>query len=114
MKAVEVVGLSLMIDVLGAVVHTLVVLIKGNIFASPSLVLLSDVEPSNPSFTALTAINPITLWALGVIALGLARGVGRSFLWAAGWVYGIWAAYNAAAVGFGFLMAKISNLLTSR
>ena len=48
MKAVEVAGLSNMILALSVIVKTLLVLIAGNLFASPSLALLvKDFDPQN-------------------------------------------------------------------
>src|SRR5207302_9246459 len=53
-KAVEVAGLANMIGVLEAVVKTLLILVTGNIFASPSLALLvKEFDPQNPVHSLL-------------------------------------------------------------
>ena len=103
LKAVEIAGLSNMIGVLGAVVRILLILVTGNIFAAPSLVLLAkDFDPQNPVHGLMGVANVMTLWFLGVAAIGLARLSGTSFMKAAAWVFGIWACYTGLMVGIGF------------
>jgi hypothetical protein len=108
MKAVEVVGLGNMIGVLDAIVKTLLILGLGNLYASPSLVLLvKDFDPQNTVHSLLTIANVMTFWLLAVRAVGLARLSGVSFAKAALWVFGIWAAYTGFFVGLG-LLAKMA------
>jgi hypothetical protein len=108
MKGVEVVGLAGMIGVLDAVVRTLLILIMGNLFASPSLALfVKQFDPQNPVHGLLAAVNIMTLWVLSVRAIGLARVSGVSFGKAAAWVFGVWAALTAIISGFGFAMQRI-------
>jgi VIT1/CCC1 family predicted Fe2+/Mn2+ transporter len=102
MKAVEVAGLANMITVLGSIVHTLLILMMGNMFASPSLMLLvKDFDPQNTSHSVLAAINIMTFWALAVKAVGLSQLSGASFGKAAAWVFGIWAAWMGLTIGIG-------------
>lgn len=106
-KAVEVVGLGNMIAVLDVIVKTLLIVGLGNLYASPSLVLLvKDFDPQNTVHSLLTIVNVMTFWLLAVRAVGLARLSGASFAKAALWVFGIWAAYTGFFVGLG-LLAKI-------
>ena len=51
----------------------------------------------------LALVNVMTLWLLAVRAVGLARLSGASFVKAALWVLGIWAAYTGFFVGLGLL-----------
>ena len=105
MKAVEVVGLSNMVGVLEVIVKTLLILVMGNVFAAPSLVLLvKEFDPQNTMHALLALANVMTFWLLGVRAVGLARLTGASFGNAALWVYGIWVAYNGFFIGVGLLM----------
>ena len=107
MKAVEVVGLANMIEVLEAIVNTLLIVGKGSLYASPGLMLLvKDFDPQNTAHALLAIVNVMTFWVLAVRASGLARLSGASFTKAALWVFGIWAAYTAFNVGLG-LLAKV-------
>jgi hypothetical protein len=107
MKAVEVVGLANMITVLDTVVKTLLILGMGNLYASPSLVLLvKEFDPQNTVHSLLTIVNVMTFWVLAVRAVGLARLSGVSFAKAALWVFGIWAAYTGFFIGLGLLLKK--------
>jgi hypothetical protein len=102
MKALEVAGLANMIGVLDSIVKTLLILIMGNLFASPSLALLvKQFDPQNTLHSVLAAINVMTFWALAVKAIGLARLSGASFGKAAVWVFGIWAAWTGLMIGIG-------------
>jgi hypothetical protein len=102
MKALEVAGLANMIGVLGSIVWTLLILITGNFFASPGLMLLvKDFDPQNSLHSVLAAINVMTFWGLAVKAIGLSRLSGASFGKAAVWVFVIWAAWTGLAIGLG-------------
>ncbi len=104
MKAVEVVGLANMIGVLDVIVKTLLIVGLGNLYASPSLVLLvKEFDPQNPVHSLLAVVNVMTFWLLAVRAIGLARLSGASVAKAALWVFGIWAAYTGLLVGLGAL-----------
>ena len=104
MKAVEVVGLANMVSVLEVIVKTLLIVGLGNLYATPSLVLLvKDFDPQNTVHSLLAIVNVMTFWLLAVRAVGLARLSGVSFTKAAVWVFGIWAAYTGCFVGLGLL-----------
>ncbi len=108
MKAVEVVGLAAMIGVLETVVRTLLILVTGNLFASPSLVLLvRNYDPQNPVHGLLALTNVLVWWLLAVRAMGLARLAAVSFARAAAWVFGIWLLYSTSMVGLGFAMQAL-------
>jgi len=102
MRAVEVAGLSLMIDALEAVVKPLLVLSFGNFFATPSLALLvKEFDPMNTVHGLLAVVNVMTFWVLAVKAVGLAKLCGISFGKAAVWVFGIWVVVTGAFFGIG-------------
>ncbi len=112
MKAVEVVGLANMINVLDVIVRTLLIVGLGNLYASVSPVLLvKDFDPQNTVHSLLAILNVMTFWLLGVRAVGLARLSGASFAKAAAWVFGIWAAYTAFFVGLGILSKALFKRL---
>jgi hypothetical protein len=104
MKAVEAVGLANMIVVLETIVKTLLIVGMGNLYASPSLVLLvKEFDPQNTTHSLLAIVNVMTFWLLAVRASGLARLGGVSFTKAALWVFGIWAAYTGFLLALGLL-----------
>ena len=110
MKAVEVIGLSNMIAVLEAVLKTLLIVVTGNLFASPSLALLvKDFNQENPMHSLLALVNVMSLWHLSVRSIGLARLAGRSFAKASVWVFGVWVAYSGLFWGIGFLMKLVTK-----
>lgn len=102
LKAVEVAGLASAITVLETIIKTLLIFGVGNLFATPSPALLvKDFDPNNPSHSLLAVANVMTFWVLAVRSVGLARLSGAPFSRAAAWVFGIWAAYTSAIIGFG-------------
>ena len=108
MKGVEVAGLGGMIGVLDSIIRLLLILIMGNLFASPSLTLfVKQFDPQNPVHSLLAAVNVMTFWVLAVRAIGLARLSGASLGKAAAWVFGIWAVLTGIMIGFGFAMQAI-------
>ncbi len=108
MKAVEVVGLANMVSVLDVIVKTLLIVGLGNLYAAPSLILLvKEFDPQNTVHSLLALVNVMTFWLLAVRAMGLARLTGVSFIKAALWVFGIWAAYTALLIGLASV-AKVA------
>jgi hypothetical protein len=110
MKAVEVAGLANTIAVLDAIVRTLLIMTLGNLFAAPSLaLLLKEFDPQDPMHSLLGVFNVMTFWILAVRSIGLARLSGASFGKSMAAVFGLWAAWTALMVGFGFAMRAISG-----
>jgi VIT1/CCC1 family predicted Fe2+/Mn2+ transporter len=112
MKAVEAAGLVNMIVALDAIVRTLLIVVTGNLFASPSLMLLvPDWNPENNVHALLALFNVMTFWTLAIRAIALARLSRQSFLKSAIWVFGLWVLYTglifvAGAAGRA-VMAKV-------
>jgi hypothetical protein len=105
MKGVEITGLAGMVSVLDSIVRMLLILLMGNLFASPSLAFfVKQFDPQNPLHNLLAAVNIMTFWVLGVRAIGLARLSGDGFAKAAAWVFGIWILLTGAMTGFGLAM----------
>jgi Yip1 domain len=110
MSAVEATGLTLMIAVLHSVIRTLLIIATGNLYASPSLVLLvKDYDPQQITHGLLGLTDVMVLWVLGLRSLALARLSGRSFVKSAGWVFGIWAIMTGGMLSFGYAMQAIFN-----
>jgi hypothetical protein len=107
-KAVEVTGLTGMVGVLDAILRTLLILILGNLFASPSLALfVKRFDTQNPVHGLLGAFNIMSFWALALRGLGLARLSGVAAGRAVTWVLGTWVLQTGLLSGFGFAMQKI-------
>ena len=110
MKAVEAIGLSNMIAVLGAILVKLLVLTMNNISATPSLMLLvKPFDQQNPAHMALQAIDVMTLWLLLVRSVALARLSRVSFAKAAVCVFGIWVSYTTILIGFAAAMIALGK-----
>ena len=109
-KLLEVAGLAGMIDVLGAVVKTLLIVVTGNLYAAPSLILLvNHFDPHNPVHNFLAVINVMTFWVLAVRAVGLAKLTGASFVKACGWVFGVWIVITGVLIGFSLAIQAVFN-----
>ena len=108
MKGVEIAGLAGMIAVLDSVIRTLLILVLGNVFASPSLaIFIKEFDPQNSTHTLLSIINIMTFWVLAVRSVGLARITGQSFAKAAGWVFGIWVVQTTFLTGLSLGVQKL-------
>jgi hypothetical protein len=104
MKAVEIVGLANMVNVLEIILRTLLIVGLGNLYASTSLVLLvKQFDPQNTVHSLLALVNVMTFWLLAVRGIGLARLSGVSFAKALAWVFGVWVAYTGLLVGLAYL-----------
>jgi hypothetical protein len=99
-----------MILVLDAVVRTLLILVTGNLFASPSLALaIKEFDPQNPVHTLLSLVNVMVIWVLLVRSIGLSRLCSAPLAKAAAWVVGIWAAYTGLFIGAGAALRAASG-----
>jgi hypothetical protein len=107
-KGVEAAGLSLMIDVLDAVVRTLLILVTGNLFAALSPVLLvGQFDPSSNLHNALATLSVMTFWSLAVKSVALSRLARVSFGKAAAWLLGLWALFTGLMFGLGVVSRSI-------
>ncbi len=99
MQAVEVVGLSSMISVIGTIITMLLVVIYGDLSMSPSLILLvGHLDPENKIHLLLSAVNIMTIWWLVVMSIGLARLSSAGFVKSAVFLFGLWYAVWAVCV----------------
>ncbi len=106
-KALETCGLASTILVLKTVVTTLLILITGHIYAKLSpVLLLSQFEATNSLHLLLASLDVITLWYLGVLAMGLGRLSGRSSVTSAAFVYGAWGLYTLGAISLAWLAQR--------
>ena len=108
-KALEVAGLGLMINVLGAVVMLLMVVNLPKLFSAPGLAFaISDFDMSRQSPLLVGAANVFSIWLLGVLSVGLAKLAGVPFLRAAWLVFAAWAIQQSLfLLGGGVLLQLI-------
>src|SRR4030095_8556910 len=73
-RMLELCGLSGMISILGGVVNTLLIVSLGTLSVSPGpALLIRNYDPSNKLHLLASSCNLMTLWYVGVLAVGLAR-----------------------------------------
>jgi hypothetical protein len=110
LKLMEVVGLAGMIGALAVVVKTLLIVVTGNLYAAPGLILLvKKFDPHNPVHYLLALADVMMFWLLAVRSIGLAKLTGVSFGKAAVPIFGIWAVIAALLTGFALAMLAISG-----
>ena len=103
MQAVEVCGLAAMISVLGGVIWMLLAVVMGSPLATPGPVLLiGEINPSNLGHLLLSGLNLVTIWYVGVLAIGLAKLSGASVAKAAVWLYGLWVVFGSGLIVAGW------------
>ena len=102
LKMLEVTGLSSIIFALGLVVGTLLAVILGRLYATPSLALLvNNFDPTNRIHLLLGVVNVIYLWHAGVLAIVLARLSGAPMTRAFAVVFGFWVLIELLLVAIG-------------
>jgi hypothetical protein len=108
-KALEVAGLGLMINVLGAIVVLLLLANLPRLFSAPSLAFaVSDFDTRRQSPLMVGVANVFSLWLLGVLSVGLAKLASVPFLRAAWCVFAAWAIQQLLLIlGAGVFMQLI-------
>lgn len=99
MKLVEVCALASMIDVLQKALRAVLVLWKGNLLVTVSPTLFVD----NPSMTNrtdmwLTLADPIDIWWLSILTLGVSKVASIHYAKAAPWAFGLWYGFRVVGV----------------
>lgn len=103
LQAVEVCGLASMISVLNGVVTTLLVVGMGTVYVSPGpALLIREPDPTNKLHLLAAACNVITVWYIGVLAVGLGKLGGTSAWKAFAWLFGLWAIFRVGLIAMGF------------
>jgi hypothetical protein len=98
-KALEAVGLTSSILVLGTIVTALLTLATGDALARPALSLLVlKIDPGSEDRLALETLNLFHWWTVAILALSLSRLSAVSFKEAAFWVFGYWVVARLAII----------------
>lgn len=93
LKALEIVGLTGIISVLGTVATILLIAVSGDTDARPAFSLLAaKLDHTRPFYQILETLNLFHLWSTSVLAIGLSRLCNVTFKEAAFWVFGYWIA----------------------
>jgi hypothetical protein len=99
LKALEIVGLSGIISVLGSITTILLVAASGDPIARPALSLfVLNMSPTRPFYQILDILNFFHLWSTAVLAIGLSRLCNVTFKEAAFWVFGYWVAIRIVLI----------------
>jgi hypothetical protein len=98
LKALEVVGLSGMILVLGSLVTGLLISATGDPHARPSLWLLAGKLHGNALRQVLNLFDLFHLWSMATMTIGLSRLTGVSFKEAGFWIFGYWCVARIALI----------------
>lgn len=110
MKALEVVGLSWMIGILGGLVTLCLVLIKGTMAAGPSAAFfLETFDPASSMHQLMATANIFTVWHLAILSTGVSKVTGRSFGLAAGWIFGAWLIVGGGWAVISALLARMQG-----
>jgi hypothetical protein len=91
LKALEIVGLTEIISVLGTITTILLIAASGDSSARPALSLLAlKLDHAQPFYQLLETLDLFHLWSTAVLAIGLSRLCSVTFKEAAFWVFGYW------------------------
>ena len=103
MKAVEVCGLASMISVLGGIIAMLLVVIMGNMLMTPGpALLIPHFDAANKVHLLVSALNVMTFWYIGVLAVGLAKLSNVSWIKSFLWLLIPWAVFRSGLILSGF------------
>jgi len=91
LKALEIVGLTGIISVLGSITTILLIAASGDDAARPAFSLfVPNMSPTRPFYQILDTLNFFHLWSTTVLAIGLSRLCIVTFKETAFWVFGYW------------------------
>jgi Yip1 domain len=90
-KALEIVGLTGIISVLGTITTILLIAASGNLAERPALSLLAfNMDHSRSFYQILDTLNFFHLWSTTVLGIGLSRLCNVTIKESAFWVFGYW------------------------
>jgi hypothetical protein len=99
LKALEIVGLTGIISVLGSITTILLIAASGDPAARPAFSLFVPNMASNrPFYQILDTLNFFHLWSAAVLAIGLSRLCNVTFKEAAFWIFGYWVAIRIVLI----------------
>ncbi len=90
LKALEIVGLTGIISVLGSITTILLIAACGPAARPAFSLFLPNMSPTRTFYQILDTLNLFHLWSTTVLAIGLSRLCNVTFKEAAFWVFGYW------------------------
>lgn len=115
LKAVEIAGLAMMIEALGALVKGLLCAGLGSMLAAPGPILLvKHYDPASFFHAALLMLDVFLLWALAVRAIGLAKLSEGSRVKALVWIMGVWFVITGGTVTLSWSVQKAAVAMTGQ
>ena len=90
LKALEIVGLTGIISVLGSITTILLIAACGPAARPAFSLFVPNMSPTRPFYQILDTLNFFHLWSTSVLAIGLSRLCNVTFKEAAFWVFGYW------------------------
>jgi hypothetical protein len=90
LKALEIVGLTGIISVLGSITTILLIAACGPAARPAFSLFVPNMSPTRPFYQILDTLNFFHLWSTTVLAIGLSRLCIVTFKEAAFWVFGYW------------------------
>lgn len=83
-------GLTAYFGAIDQLLALILSLVTGNLAASVSPALLMKADITSPAFKLANALNPITIWSMWVLGIGVAKVGGIAKAKAYGVVFGLW------------------------
>ncbi len=104
LKIVEVVGLTLLIDMLGQVVTAALMFLTDSIHASPgaALFLVPNIDLENKGHVALSKVDVFTVWKIWILSTGLSKLFRRDFPKVMVLVLSLWVLWSLFSIFTGF------------
>jgi hypothetical protein len=97
-------GLTSVIGIIEVIITLIISILMGKFNAAPNLTLLISSVNSGPMFSILKSIDPISIWSMIVVGVGLAKLSSSTTLKSLYWVIGLWVIYILLAA---FVLTKI-------
>jgi len=113
MKAVEVVGLTMVVLAIGAIVKGLLCVATGKMFVTPGPILfIGDYDPNSALHAGLLVLDVFVIWGLFLRAVGMAKLASISIAKAAAWVLGVWILITGSLLALSLAAQKLFSSMS--
>jgi hypothetical protein len=100
-------GLTSVFSIIEVIITLIISILMGKFNAAPNLSLVFSSINSGPMFSILKSIDPISIWSMIVVGIGLAKLSSSTTIKSLYWVIGLWIIYILLAA---FVLTKIPFL----
>ena len=97
-------GLTSIFGIIEVIITLILSILMGKFNAAPNLSLLVSSVNSGPMFSILKSMDPISIWSMIVVGIGLAKLSSSTKMKSLIWVVGLWVVYILLAA---FVLSKI-------